>query len=234
MKNPKYMYDSYLKEFKTKVAYVQGKQVVLEDTIFYPRGGGQPCDVGKLIRGVEEFNVSLVFKDEGKIIHEVDKEGLKVGDEVLCLIDFNVRYTYMRYHTASHILSGIMHSELGLKITGNQIGLDKLRVDFDLENMDKDLMVKYVDKTNYHIKRNLDVLVYFMRREDALKKEGIVKLAGALPPNVDELRIVEIGDVDLQADGGTHVNNTSEIGELEFVKIENKGKNNRRLIVKLN
>jgi misacylated tRNA(Ala) deacylase len=233
VKNPAYMYDAYLKKIETKVVSVNDKFVVIEDTIFYPKGGGQPCDVGSIVFEGEVYEVLSVYKLDGIISHEVDKIGLKVGDLVTCVIDFEVRYTYMKYHTASHILSGLMHKELGLKITGNQIGLDKLRVDFDLEDMDKELMIKYVEKTNHHIKRNLDVSVYFMKRDEAMQKEGIVKLAGALPPSIDELRIVEIGDVDLQADGGTHVKNTSEIGELEFVKIENKGKNNRRLIVKL-
>ncbi|MFT4261368.1 MAG: alanyl-tRNA editing protein AlaXM [Candidatus Woesearchaeota archaeon] len=233
MKKALYMDDSYLKEFETKVKSVKDKFVVLEQTAFYPRGGGQPCDTGSIFLDGEEYKVVFVGKFDGEISHEVDKIALKEGDLVRGVIDWDKRYTYMRYHTASHILSGILYKEIGAKITGNQIGLDKLRVDFDLDDMDKELMKKFVEKTNKEISKNLDVKIYYLNREEALKQEGMVKLLGALPPAIKELRIVEIGDVDVQADGGTHVKNTSEIGRLEFVKAENKGKSNRRLIVKL-
>lgn len=233
MKKALYMDDSYIKEFETKVKVVKDKFVVLEQTAFYPRGGGQPCDTGSIFLDGEEYKVVFVGKFDGEISHEVDKTGLKEGDLVRGVIDWDKRYTYMRYHTASHILSGILYKEIGAKITGNQIGLDKLRVDFDLDDMNKELMKKFVEKTNKEISKNLDVKIYYLNREEALKQEGMVKLLGALPPAIKELRIVEIGDVDVQADGGTHVKNTSEIGRLEFVKAENKGKSNRRLIVKL-
>lgn len=230
-----YLQDAYKKELKTKITKIENNQIFLEDTIFYPNGGGQLNDTGTIIKQNKEFEITNVIKSNGEIAHiTTNTQGLNVGDEVICKINWENRYTYMKYHTASHILSSLIHKELGVKITGNQISLEKLRIDFDLENMDKELLKKYVDKTNEEIQKNHEVTVYYLKREDAMKIDGVVKLAGALPPNISELRIVKIGDVDLQADGGTHVSNTSEIGLLEFVKIENKGKNNRRLITKLN
>ena len=139
----------------------------------------------------------------------------------------------MRSHTATHILAAVMHNDAGALITGNQIDLDKTRIDFSLENFDREQIGAYIKKTNEHIQRNLDVKTYFLPKDKAMKIPGVVKLAGALPPDIAELRIVEIGDVDLQADGGTHVKNTSEIGPIELVKCENKGKSNRRVYFRL-
>jgi misacylated tRNA(Ala) deacylase len=229
-----YMDDSYLKEFEAKVVGVKdGKYVVLDRTAFYPRGGGLPWDTGKFVRNGEEFNVVFVGKFDGEISHEVDKPGLKEGDVVKGFIDWDARYKVIRYHTAAHILSAVLHREAGAKITGNQVSVDKLRVDFDLEKFDKEELERYVGVANAEIQRELDVKSYYLDREEAMKIPGIVKLAGALPPSVERLRVVEIGDVDLQADGGPHVRNTREIGELVLVKAENKGKNNRRIYLEI-
>jgi len=233
--NPKYMFDSYLKEFDTMIKSVKDdKFIVLNDTIFYPNGGGQPNDTGLLrIENGEEYKVIFVGKFSGEISHEVEKPGLKVGDKVKCIIDWDRRYAHMRYHTASHVLSAILHEKAGAQITGNQITEEKLRIDFNMDNFDRELLQEYVDEANLELKKNHEVTITFMEREEALKLPGMVKLAGALPPNVKELRIVTIGTVDRQADGGTHVKNTSECGSLEIIKAENKGKNNRRLYVKM-
>ena len=229
-----YMDDSYLKEFEAKVVSVKDdKYVVLDRTAFYPKGGGLPWDTGKLVRDGEEFNVVFVGKFDGAISHEVDKPGLKEGDVVKGFIDWDKRYKVIRYHTAAHILSAVLHREAGARITGNQVSPDKLRVDFDLERFDKDELERYVQVANDEIRKGVDVKSYYLDREEAMKIPGIVKLAGALPPSVEKLRIVEIGEVDLQADGGPHVRNTSEIGELVLVKAENKGKSNRRIYVEI-
>lgn len=230
-----YMNDSYLKEFEATVKSVKDEKfIVLDKTAFYPNGGGQPFDTGKLI-GPDgaEYNVVFVGKFNGEISHEIDRSGLKEGDKVKGVINWERRYAHMRYHTTAHIISAVLHKETGAKISGNQIYEDKLRIDFDLENFDKDALQNYVDKANNEIKKNVDVEVSYLKREEAMKIPGIVKLAGALPPSIDTLRIVKIGDIDMQADGGTHVKNTSEIGTLELVKTQNKGKNNRRIYVKL-
>lgn len=229
-----YLDDSYLKECTATVKSVdKGKFIVLDQTIFYPNSGGQPWDEGIIKRGDDEFKVVFVGKFSGDISHEVDKEGLKEGDEVTCIVDWERRYQLMKMHTSSHILSTIVHNETGALITGNQLNLDKSRVDFSLEDFDRDKIREYIHKTNEAIKRNLEIKTYYLPRDEAMKIPSIVKLANALPPNIAELRIVEIGDVDTQADGGTHVKNTSEIGELELIKVDNKGKNNRRVYYKI-
>jgi len=173
--------------------------------------------------------VVAVTKKDGAILHELDREGLPIGDEVACEIDWARRHKLMRSHTAGHILSAIMFRKNGILITGNAIDVDKSRFDFSMENFDRDAFQSLIDEANVQIARGLDVTTRTLPREEALKLPGMVKLAGVLPPEVTELRIVKIGDVDEQADGGVHVKNTSEIGKIKFLSAENKGKSNRRI-----
>ncbi|MBI4018865.1 MAG: alanyl-tRNA editing protein [Candidatus Aenigmarchaeota archaeon] len=226
---PLYLEDSYLKEFDATIVRADGKLIVLDNTAFYPSGGGQPSDTGTVRRGDEEFRVVFAIKKDGNVSHEVDKEGLKEGDKVHCTIDWPRRYALMKMHTAAHVLSAIMHKETGALITGNQLGVAESRIDFSLENLDRDKITEYVRMANEAMARNIEVKHYFLPTEDAMKIEGVIKLAKALPPSVNELHIMEIGDIDKQADGGTHVGNTKEVGIIELLKLENKGKNNRRI-----
>lgn len=224
-----YLKDSYLREFEATVTAVSGKMVSLDRTAFYPESGGQPTDKGVLFKGEKVFQVISVKKVSGQLMHEVDSEGLKVGDNVKARIDWERRYRLMRMHTACHVLAAVINRETGALITGNQLGLDESRVDFSLEHFDREKMVQYVQQTNEILERGLAVETKVMPRDEALKIPAVVKLAGALPPAIPELRIVSIGDVDVQADGGTHVRNTEEVGEVVLLEMENKGKSNRRL-----
>lgn len=225
-----YLDDSYAKECDATVVSVKdGKFIVLDKNVFYPTGGGQPHDTGKIVKDGEPYDVVFVGKFDGQISHEVNKEGLQKGDKVHCLIDWDRRYQFMKMHTTSHIIAAIFHKEANAMITGNQIGLEKTRFDFNIENFDREKIQLYVDHANDAIKRNLNVTISSMSKEEAMKKPGMVKLASGLPAEITELRIVQIGDVDEQADGGTHVKNTSEIGTIKLLSLENKGKNNRRL-----
>lgn len=229
-----YLDNSYLKECEaTVIGVVNEKQIMLDKTVFYAQGGGQPFDTGTLMCSGESYKVTAVKKSEGNVFHEVDHAGLKVGDRVTCSIDWQRRYTFMRVHTAMHILSSVFHNKTGALISGNQIDLEKSRIDFTLENFDRDQIQQYAQHANELIKQNKPIKVYSMKRDEALKIPSVVKLAGALPPQIDILRIVEIQDIDVQADGGTHVKNTSEIGEIEILSVENKGKANRRVYFKL-
>ncbi|MCF7872463.1 alanyl-tRNA editing protein [Candidatus Woesearchaeota archaeon] len=234
MKNPKYMYDSYLKEFETTVKKANSKFIVLEDTIIYPTSGGQPHDTATLMReNGDEFKVVFSGKFNGELSNEIDREGLKEDDKVKIILDWDRRYKHMRYHTAAHIISGILHKQAGALITGNQISEEKLRIDFNLDNFDREELQKYIDFANEEIKKDIEVKAYFKPKEEAMKLPGLIKLANAAPPDLDILRIVEIPGVDLCADGGTHVRSTKEVGRVELVKVENKGKNNRRMYVKI-
>jgi len=228
-----YMTDSYMQDFEATVTKVEGKIVILDKTAFYPQGGGVPDDRGKLVFEGSTFNVRMVKKLGSDVIHELDQVGLKVGDKVHGWLDWERRYKLMRMHTAAHILSAIVNKETGALITGNNIDLDKARIDFDLETFDREKLAEYCAKANQEILKNQPITVEFMPREKALKIPAVVKLAGALPPAVKELRLVKIGDIDLQADGGPHVSNTKEVGTIEIIDTENRGKNNRRVYFKL-
>jgi misacylated tRNA(Ala) deacylase len=227
--------DSYLKESPATVVSVKdGKYVILDQTIFYAKGGGQPNDTGKIIGGSEVFNVVYVGKFSGDISHEVDRVGLQPGDNVYCVLNWERRYKLMRSHTAAHVLTALLNKGTGALITGNQLEEDYVRFDFSLEKFDKTLLETYLNKANELFATDVAVNWYELPREEALKIPGIVKMAEAFPPDLPALRIVEIVGVDRQADGGTHVRNLKEVGRLELLKTENKGKNNRRIYFKLN
>lgn len=230
MESALYMNDSYLREFTAVIESVtDGKYITLDKTAFYPNGGGQPHDTGFISCNGSEYPVIFAGKFSGKISHEVSKPGLNKGDEIKGAIDWERRYKLMRMHTAAHIIDAVLYRETGALCTGNQLGVDKSRIDFSLKELDKEKMQSYINSANDFIKKAIEVKIYFMNREEALKIPGIIKLAGAMPPEVQELRIVEIPGVDLQADGGTQVKNTSEIGEVSLLSVENKGRDNRRM-----
>ena len=222
--------DTYAKEFDAEVEQVEANRIVLDQTAFNPRGGGLVSDTGRL----NGMSVIDVTKEGDNVFHMLEAPAdLRVGDRVHGVLDWERRYKIMRMHTSAHILSAIVNSETGALITGNQISPDESRVDFNLENFDKEKMNYYLDRVNEAIQRGLEVKTFFMKREEALAAPGFVKLANAMPPTLDELRIVQIGDVDTQADGGVHVRNTKEIGKVVGLKTENKGKSNRRLYFKV-
>jgi len=223
-----YFTDSYLKEFSASMVEVTETGVVLDRTVFYPTGGGQPCDIGVLMRGGEEFIITGVMKNDGKIIHET-KVGLQKGDLVAGKINWEKRYKLMKMHTSAHLLSGIFYKKAGVLITGNQLDTEKSRMDFNLEVMDKDFVASVVADANAAIVTDAPIKIYSLPREEAMKNPEFIKLAGALPPTIDTLRIVEIVGYDTQADGGTHVKALGEIGKIELLSVENKGKNNRRM-----
>jgi len=227
-----YMDDSYLKEWDTNILETEGSSVVLEETAFYPRGGGQPSDTGTITANGIDYRVLEVKKEDGKIRHKLDKGG--ASGIAHCRIDWDHRYKIMRMHTASHLIATILNQKTGALITGNQLGEEKSRIDFSTEEYSPELMQEVIKSANALIKEGTPVKWYYLSREEAMKIPGIVKLADKLPPSIQTLRIVEIEGIDKQADGGTHVRNISEIGSIELIKTENKGKNNRRMYFRLN
>lgn len=230
MANALYMDDSYLKTWNAKIVGVKDdKYITLDNTAFYPKGGGQPWDEGLIIKGQEKFRVIYVGKFSGEISHEVDKPGLNVGDDVSCELDWKRRYTFMRYHTASHLISNILYNRADAKITGNQIEMDKTRMDFSMINYSPERLKAYVSEANDIIKQDFPITIDYMTKQEVLEKPELARLAVGLPENIKEFRIVNIGNIDKQVDGGTHVNQLSEIGNIEVIKTVNKGKNNRRM-----
>lgn len=224
------MDDSYIKEFEANVVNVKdGKYIILDKTAFFPLGGGVANDSGILLKNNETFPIVFVGKFDGVISHEVSKQGLKEGDRVIGKINWERRYKLMKLHTTAHLLAAIIHNKSGALITGGQIEPDKARMDFSLEEFNREMIDEYCNIANNLIKKDFKVKVYYMEREKALKVPSMVKLANKMPPEVEMLRIVEIENVDIQADGGCHVQSLKEIGQIQILKLENKGKNNRRL-----
>ncbi len=224
-----YWEDMYLREFDAQVMRADGVLIELDQTVFYPFAGGVANDTGNISQLNAQFRVTSVKSDGETIIHEVDRPGLVTGQSTHGAIDWDRRYKLMRMHTSAHLLSTIFHKESGALITGNQIDVERSRIDFSLENFDREKTLAYCELANGAIRKGAEVKTYFMPREEALKIPDMVKLATAFPPSVDQLRVVEIVGVDRQADGGNHVHDLKEIGRIELLKMENKGKTNRRV-----
>ena len=220
-----YLEDSYLKELDAEVVGV-GDGVILDRTIFYAASGGQPSDLG-VIEGGREYVVKDVAKRE-EIVH-ITEPLPSVGEKVRLKIDWERRYKHMRQHTAIHVVSSIAMNEFGAMITGNQINQDYSRIDFNFKDWNNNISKLLQDRVNEELLKNHDVTVLSMKREEILKVEGALKVDPRLLPSSEMLRVVKIGEIDMQPDGGTHVKNTSEVGTIEIYKIENKGKNNKRM-----
>ncbi len=228
-----YLKDCYLLEFEATVKDVTDDRfVILDKSAFYPNAGGQPNDLGVLIRDGSEYPVVYVRKTDDLISHEIADPGLMAGDRVTGRIDWDRRYLFMRSHTACHVLSAVINKETGALITGNQIGEAKTRVDFSLKDFDRSQIKSFEEKTNEIIDQEIPVEIKILPAEEALNMPSIVKLKMDLP-EMEEIRIIDIVGFDAQACGGTHVRNTGEIGRIEVVKAENKGKNNRRIYFRL-
>jgi len=166
----------------------------------------------------------------GKISHEVDKPGLQPGDKIKGIINWERRYKLMRYHTAAHVISGIFYKNLGgIKITGNNITVEKGRIDFNLEEFDRKLIEEQIEKSNNAVQRNYPIDVYNIDRTELNKDKTLMRLAIQLPKSIKTVRIVDIKGFDRQPDGGAHLKSTSEIGKISLQKLVNKGKFNRRL-----
>lgn len=234
-----YLRDCYIKEFEALVLSIgdDGRSIILDKTLFYPTSGGQPNDLGVLKTSTAEYIVLDTIKKDGNIIHRVNIVGLKANDKVIGIIDWDHRYKLMRYHTAAHILSTLIHNETDADITGNQLYSNKARVDFSLESFDRDLMKGFEEKANNIINKGINVSFRMLDREEAFKIPSLVKLRMQLPLTITEIRIVDIADdkadFDHQACAGTHVKNTKEIGEIEIFELENKGKDRKRIYFRL-
>lgn len=221
-----YLKDSYLREFDACVLEILENSVVLDKTAFYYQGGGQPCDFGVL----GGRKVLEIVKREGKVFHKLDSaQGLKVGEKVHGAIDWERRYWFMKMHSSAHIMAGVIFKETEKMITGNQLGKPESRMDFNTENYEPEFFKSIEAKTNEVIARGLEQKISFKSREETMKIPELFRLKDVLPKEIPEFRIVSIGDFDVQADGGTLVQNTQEIGKVKITRTENKGAQNRRL-----
>lgn len=229
-----YWKDQNIAEFEAKVVSVSENTVTLDRTAFYPRGGGQPCDTGMLASNERTFPVSSVEKSGDDVIHTLSSEPMpELGEVVVGKIDWNRRYSHMRYHTAIHVLDGIVtqrHGSEGM-LTGGQIYEDRARIDFDMPDLTKEKIQELIAEANSVISSGLRVYAKVISSHEAMKMPNISRtLPGReLLEKLESIRIVVIDGLDEQADGGTHVSNTREVGRLVFRKLENKGKRNKRV-----
>ena len=224
--------NSYIKEFDSQIIYLDkiNKIIELEKTAFYGKGGGQPGDSGTLITKLETIEVIEVIKKEDTLLHQVNSvNNLKIGSLIKGKIDWNKRYKFMRMHTALHLLCAVVP----MGVTGGQIGDLKSRLDFnaDANSINKE---EIQEKLNQVLKNDHKIIYEWIESEELEKKPELVRTMSVKPPETNgKIRLVKIGNIDLQPCGGTHVENTSEIGSITVGKIENKGKMNRRINISL-
>ncbi|GAC1473171.1 MAG: alanyl-tRNA editing protein AlaXM [Chloroflexota bacterium] len=229
-----YLTDSYLAEFDAKVLATDEHNVVLDRTAFYPRGGGQMSDRGYLIVLGRRYSVISVEKRGDMVYHTIDGTTPEVGTRAHGVIDWEHRYQMMRTHTALHVLCGVIYKQYSAVVTGCQMYPDRARMDFTLSDLTPDRIAAIERLSNDEIAAGHPVRVHFIpRREADLVPELIRTKISLVPAHVDPVRVVEIIDLDMQADGGTHVHNTLEIGAISITKTENKGRENRRLEIQL-
>jgi len=223
--------NSYLKNFETRIKKIENNNVILEQTAFYAKSGGQPGDIGKIVFNENEFNiVDTIYDLEKNIIHVCENtEGLKVGEIINGKIDWNIRYKHMRMHSALHLLCSLIPYD----VTGGQISFEKSRLDFNAENKIEKIEIE--NKINKLILEDHEISFQWITNEELDNHPELVRTMSVKPPRTkNKIRLVKIGNIDLQPCGGTHVKSTKEIGEIKIGKIENKGKMNRRVNLSIN
>ncbi len=227
-----YLDDSYLKEFDATVVEVDEVEhgVILDRTAFYLGGGGQPHDTGNLI-GKKEYRVIGMKRDNA--LHIIDGPLPEIGEKVHGIIDWERRYKIMRTHTSVHVLSGVAYQKFGVKITGNQLYEARARVDLSFENMSRELAQRIVEESNKVIASNLSVRWYYITKDEFQRRPELMRVNPRLYEKYDKIRVVEIVNFDIQADGGTHVRSLGEIGKIILEKYESKGRKNKRIYIAL-
>jgi misacylated tRNA(Ala) deacylase len=231
-----YHENSFTYECTAKVVAVEGDEIALDATVFFPGGGGQMPDRGTISwnNRRNEGTVIALNKRDDVVWHTLDCLPPLVGTEVVGTIDWDFRYQMMRTHTALHILCGTIFREFGVQVTGGQMYPDRARMDFAMENLSKERITFIEEKINEAVEADYPIRVYTLPREKAFAIPDLIRTKiNLLPPEIEEVRIVEIVGLDLQADGGTHVNHTKEVGGIKITKTENKGKINKRLEIRL-
>jgi len=230
-----YATDAYVRTFDATVVDVGADAgVVLDRTAFYATGGGQPHDIGTLTWDGGSANVVEVRKQGATIVHRVEGQAPRVGASVHGEIDWERRYALMRHHTALHAMSGVIFQLYGATVTGGQMYPDRARMDFEMPDLSQDRLTAIEQRTNELLAQARDVAVRFLPRAEAFQIPELIRTrVNLLPEGIEQIRVIDIDRIDQQADGGTHVNNTREVGSVRIVKTENKGKGNKRLEIVL-
>ena len=232
-----YHADSYIRTCEAKVVGSDGNALALDRTIIYPGGGGQLGDRGTLLWGSERLPLVGVHKRGDVVWHEVEPTAAgmpDIGDTVICEVDWEFRYRMMRTHTALHILCGSIFRDFGAQVTGGQMYADHARMDFSTDVFTPEWVHAIERSINEAVATDHPIKVYTLPRAKAFEIPDLIRTKiNLLPPQISEIRIVEIVGLDLQADGGTHVHSTREVGGIKIVKTENKGKQNKRMEIVL-
>lgn len=229
-----YLEDSYIRRFEARVVSIEDSGLVLDRTAFYPGGGGQPADLGAFAIGDRTWQVTKVKRVSGKIVHYVDGPAPGQGLTLEGSLHWDRRYRLMRTHTALHILCGVIWRDYKSSVTGGNMEPLKGRMDFEFETMRQELVAEIEAAVNREVDAARDVVVRTLPRDEAFEIPDLIRTKiNLLPPGIKEVRTVEIVGLDLQADGGTHVKNTSEVGRIKVVDYKSKGKINKRIYIEL-
>ena len=225
-----YLRDAFVREFDATVIAVDGNRVALDATYFYPTGGGQPHDTGTL----GAAHVSEVRKEGELAWHTLQGPVPNVGDGVHGVVDWDRRFKLMRTHTAMHILCGVIWNEWQVPVTGGNMEPLSARMDFEFDPLPEGFAQRVEELVNEAIERDHLITVGFLPRDTAVMDEDLIRTKVSLiPETVKEIRVIDIVGLDKQADGGTHVASTKDVGRLRVVKLENKGRGNKRVRVEI-
>ena len=229
-----YQRDSYVMNFAATVTHVyEGGQVALDRSVFYPGGGGQPCDSGTLAADEQHWQVAKVTKQGPNVLHWIEGDYKPVvGQAMFGTLDWERRFQLMRTHTAMHILCGVVWRDYGVSVTGGNMQPLQGRLDFEFETMSAEMIQDIEQRINIEAGSAREVIVSILPREEAFEIPGLIRTKiNLMPESITEIRTVEIVGLDLQADGGTHVANTLEVREMHIVDYKSKGKSNKRIVV---
>ena len=228
--------DSYLQEFNATVVAIDEatSAVACDRTAFYHGGGGQPHDRGWLLTGGETLAVTKVVRQAGQVWHTLDGALPAVGTAVHGRLDWERRYKLMRTHTALHVLCGVVWRDHSALVTGGNMEPLQGRMDFEFAALRRELVQEIEAKVNSEVQQGRDVRVRILPRAEAFQIPDLIRTKiNLLPEGIAEVRTVEIVGLDLQADGGTHVANTREVGHIRVVDYQSKGKINKRIYIAL-
>ena len=233
-----YQTDSYSRSFDAIITKLADDDngIILDQTMFYPGGGGQPPDSGKITIENKDYTVKRARRQGMNVIHVLADyvPYLEINMPIMAEIDWERRYQLMRTHTALHILCGVIFRDYGASVTGGSMDPLKGRMDFEFETMQKELVHTIEAAVNVEVENARFIKVAVLPREEAFQIPDLIRTKiNLLPEGIKQVRTVEIEGLDLQADGGTHVNNTSEVGQIRIVNYKSKGKINKRIYIEL-
>jgi misacylated tRNA(Ala) deacylase len=225
-----YLRDAYLRDFDGTVTAVDGDAVVLDRSAFYPTGGGQPHDTGTL----GDAAVVEVRKDGDDVLHRLDGPLPSVGDTVHGVVDWDRRHRLMRTHTALHVLCGVIWNAYEVPVTGGNMEPLAARMDFEFDPLPEGFGPRMEELVNAELAADRPIEVSFLPRSEAVLDRDLIRTKISLvPEHVAEVRVVDIVGLDKQADGGTHVRSTGEVGRIKVLKTESKGKGNKRIRIEV-